>query len=153
MITTFNICNRPHIMILGTVLITAFFATVFSVFANVSERVWHLTRSLEVWQLDELLLAVSLSAIVGLVAAFTQISSLTKQIAELRTSISGTKKNHAVNVEQSEYIVQCAICNKYENADNRWLSDADYITQRYNENVIAGVCPNCRDDYGEYRAD
>ncbi len=117
--------------------------------ADFSESIWAFTRTFESWQFDELLIAVQISTLGGLIFAVLKISALRTQVAKLQTEIVTVQQKVAPGDDEPEIVVACAICSKYRLDDHKWLKASDFIAQRYDTNLVGGVCPNCGNDFKE----
>ena len=136
---------RPLSAILLAVAATAIIAMTLAVSFDIAEDFWRFTRSLEQWEVDELFIAASAAAVVGLAIAMWQVVSLSQEIAKLRlvNSDAGQKQSEFSN--GFENIVRCTFCSKFQLGEGEWLSDSDYVATRCDATVIGGVCPSCRE--------
>ena len=110
------------------------------------EVIWTFSRTLEVWEVDEVLVALLSALLVGLVMAMTRIRLLERRVAALEPSRPSPASAMRPNPRGRglETIVKCTYCTKYKTPDEAWLADDEFIADRFDATVVAGVCPACR---------
>ncbi len=110
------------------------------------EEIWAVSRTLEIWEVDEVLLGLLSALFVGLIMTVTRIRQLERRLAAVESSppVPASAQRPDPRVPGLEAIVKCTYCAKYKTADEAWLVDDDYIACRCNATVVAGVCPACR---------
>ncbi len=110
------------------------------------ESLWASTRGYELWEMDDILLGIMLAPAAGLVVAIIQIRQLNRRVAALESGgpTARTYPRATTRIPGLETIVKCTLCAKFKYEDETWLSVDDYISQRCDATVVAGVCPSCR---------
>ena len=137
-----------HFTTIMLVLVTITLVSMsFSTHNDLAEGLWEVLRSLEHLELDELLLSMFIGLIAALILAFMQISSLTKQIEQLKNSKSAALPADGHSGNRVSYVAKCAVCSKYRLGDDQWLEDDKYISQQLHTKIISGVCPDCGDKH------
>ena len=135
---------NKHVLTTALVVLTITLLIMpFATSNDYAEAVWGVLEELEPWQADEIMLALFVGLVSGLIVALIQIASLSKQIEQLNVAAQHNQSVGSDTSTQSAYVMKCALCSKYQFGENQWLKEADYISKRLHTKVMAGICPDC----------
>ncbi len=132
---------RSNLLILTGLALAVF---LFGTLAELSEQLWKWTRPFEDWQLDELILALVVAGIAGLIIALRRISTLETQVAELETKRLEDSKLVSLSEDHVDCVIKCVGCSKYHIHGDQWLSRKDFAALTRSSDVFGGVCPSCQ---------
>ena len=140
----------PMGILFGVLLGSAVLTLLISSF-DPFESLWTFTRSYEVWELDDMLLAFALASMLGLVVALIRLNEIQRRLAELEAGGPPPVAREKVSVKMPglETIVRCTTCQKFKSEEDLWQTEEDYISHRCNATIVAGVCPSCRSSGGK----
>ncbi len=127
----------PSIVMVGvtsTVFLIGFSTDLF-------EKIWKLTRGLETWQLDELVIASVAAVVSGLIIALRRISALEEQIAELQKKEKAAPPPVTQTNDHVDCVIRCVGCGKFQIYGDQWFSREEFAALTQRPDVLAGVCP------------
>jgi len=111
---------------------------------DLSERVWVFLRSFESVELDELVVAGVSMLVAGLVVAQRRISALKARVVELESVRHQTSTPMTPDRDLTDCVIKCVGCGKYQIHGEHWINLEDFSTLTKQNDVLGGVCPNCR---------
>ena len=109
-----------------------------------SEYLWALTRSLELWELDELVLAILAVLIAAVVILRQRVSALQAQVDDLIENRGKTSNTVALETDDASCLVQCVGCGKYQIHGDLWFTIDDLTKHAEQPGQLGGVCEDCR---------
>ena len=101
------------------------------------ERFEAWSRAHDAWQLDEVLIALALLAIVLAIYA-------SRRWQELRAEIARREAAEGVAARLEGLLPICAGCKKIRDDRAEWIAVEEYVAARTPVAFTHGICPDCR---------